>query len=345
MLLNQTASEYRDSRSQKGGNKMVGYVRALIVFASVVLLAIPLAFSPVCAAGKFKAAAVMPGTINDGSFNQSCYEGLKAIEKELGAEIAYSEKVSQADQAENLTDYARRGFDFVIAHGGEMDDATLKVAAKFPAVKFFVTNGAAKAANVASGGVNPSHYGYLCGVLGGKMTKTNKLATVSGNEFPLVLTVYQSFTKGVKDYKPNADVGIIYTGSWDDVAKAKEAAFAQIAKGVDVLFPVLDLATLGIIEGAREKNVYVFGFSKDQLDVAPKNILGSAIQNYGAVLLEVAKLVKEGGFVGGKTYSLGLETPGVTGLGRINDIVPKDVKDLLQTVTTDIIAGKIKTTP
>jgi basic membrane protein A len=287
----------------------------------------------------------MPGTITDGSFNQSCYEGLKAIEKQLGAEIAFSEKVSQADQVENITDYARRGFDLVIAHGGEMDDATLKVATKFPKVKFFVTNGAAKAPNVANGGVNPTHYGYLCGVVGGKMTKTNKLATVSGNEFPLVVTVYESFKKGVKDFNRKAEVGIVYTGSWDDVAKAKEAAFAQVAQGVDVLFPVLDLATLGIIEGAREKGVYVFGFSKDQLDVAPKNVLGSAIQNYGAVLLQVAKLAKEGKFVGGKTYSLGLETPNVTGLGRINDIVPKDVKDLVQKVTKDIIAGKIKIQP
>lgn len=301
-------------------------------------------FSPIAvqAVPKLKVAAVMPGTITDGSFNQSCYEGLKMIEKELGAEIAFTEKVSQADQAENLTDYARRGYDLVIAHGGEMDDAASKVAQKFPKVKFFVTNGKAKGPNIAHGGVNPTHYGYLCGVVGGKMTKTNKLACVSGNEFPLVVTVYEAFKKGAKDHNSKSEVGIIYTGSWDDVAKAKEAAFAQIAKGVDVLFPVLDLATLGIIEGAREKNVYVFGFSKDQLDIAPENILCSAIQNYGAVLLQVAKLVQAGKFEGGKTYSLGLETPGVTGPGRFGKMVPQSVKDLVKTATDDIVAGKIK---
>jgi basic membrane protein A len=319
------------------GTKVVFVFMAALSFVFIHSV-LPSAF----AAAKLRVAAVMPGTITDGSFNQSCYEGLKAIEKELGAEIAFSEKVSQADQVENLTDYARRGFDLVIAHGGEMDDAAQKVAAKFPKVKFFVTNGAAKAENLSNGGVNPTHYGYLCGVVGGKMTKTNKLATVSGNEFPLVVTVHESFKKGVRDFNPKAEVGIVYTGSWDDVAKAKEAAFAQIAKGVDVLFPVLDLATLGIIEGAREKGVYVFGFSKDQLDVAPKNVLGSAIQNYGAVLLQVAKLVKERKFDGGKTYSLGLESPNVTGLGRINKIVPNDVQGLVQKVTQDIVAGKIK---
>ncbi len=301
--------------------------------------------SPALGAREFKVAAVMPGTITDGSFNQSCYEGLKLIEKKLGAQIAFSERVSQADQVENIIDYARRGYDLIIAHGGEMDDAAMKVAKKFPKAKFFVTNGKAKGPNVANGSVNPVHYGYISGVVGAKMTKTNKLAFVSGNEFALVVAVYESFKKGVRDYNPDADVSIIYTGSWDDVAKAKEAALAQIAKGVDVLFPVLDLATLGIIEGAREKGVYVFGFSKDQLDVAPKNVLCSAIQNYSAILIHIAKLVKEGKFEGGKSYALGLETPGVTGLGRINKIVPQEVRDLVKKAEGDLISGRIKPYP
>jgi len=325
------------------GFEMAKKTRVLVICViALAFFVIGSGVSPAGAAGKFRVAAVMPGTITDGSFNQSCYEGLKMIEKQLGAEIAFTEKVSQADQVENIIDYARRGYDLVIAHGGEMDAAAVKVAKKFPKVKFFVTNGAAKGPNIAHGGVNPTHYGYISGVVGGKMTKTNKLAVVSGNEFPLVTTVYESFKKGVKDYNPKAEVSIIYTGSWDDVAKAKEAAFAQIAKGVDVLFPVLDLATLGIIEGAREKGVYVFGFSKDQLDVAPGNVLSSALQNYGAVLLSIAKLVKGGKFEGGKAYSLGLETPGVTGPGRINKVVPKEVKDLVNKATQDLIAGKIQ---
>ena len=52
----------------------------------------------------FKVAIVLPGTITDESFCQSGYEGLKLIEKELGAEIAYSERVSEADQVENIRD-------------------------------------------------------------------------------------------------------------------------------------------------------------------------------------------------------------------------------------------------
>ncbi|MDB4444234.1 BMP family protein [bacterium] len=291
-----------------------------------------------------KVAIVLPGTITDESFCQSGYEGLKLIEKELGAEIAYSERVSEADQVENIRDYARRGYDLVIAHGGQMDDAAKKVAAKFPKVKFFVTNGQATGPNIGNGGLNPTHFGYLVGLVGGKMTKSNKLAYITGNAFPLNDAVAGAFKAGVKDVNPKADVSVIFTGSWDDVAKAKEAAFAQISRGVDVLIPALNLATLGVIEGAREKGVYAIGFSRDQLHVAPDTVLCSAIQNYGAVLFHIARLVKEGKFEG-KSYMLGVETSGVTGIGKTNKVVSKDVIAIVEKAKQDLATGKITPYP
>ena len=69
-------------------------------------------------ADPFKAAIVMPGNITDQSWNQAGYEGLMNAKKALGIEVAFSEKVAQPDQAEALADYARRGYDVVIGHGG-----------------------------------------------------------------------------------------------------------------------------------------------------------------------------------------------------------------------------------
>jgi len=321
--------------------------RIRILTISIIVLAcfsILITISGAQEGGKIKVAIVLPGTITDGSFCQSGYEGLKMIEKELGAEIAYSERVAEPDQVENIRDYARRGYDLVIAHGGQMDDAAIKVANQFPKIKFFVTNGKAVGPNIANGGLNPTHFGYLVGVVGGKMTKTNKLAYITGNSFPLNDAVAASFQVAVKQYNPKAEVSVVFTGSWDDVAKAKEAAFAQVSRGVDVLLPALNLATLGVIEAAREKRVYAIGFSRDQLDVAPDTVLCSAIQDYGAVLFHIATLVKQGKFEG-KSYILGAETPGVTGVGKINKVVPQEVKDLVKKATNDLITGKVKPYP
>ncbi len=70
--------------------------------------------------------------ITDKAWNQAGYTGLTEIKSNLGAETAYIEKVGQADQAEALSDFARRGFNVVYAHGGQFDAAIKQVAPQFP---------------------------------------------------------------------------------------------------------------------------------------------------------------------------------------------------------------------
>ena len=114
--------------------------------------------------------------------------------------------------------------------------------------------------------------------------------------------------------------------------------FAQIARGVDVLIPALNLASLGVIEAAREKGVYAIGFSRDQLHVAPDTVLCSAVQNMGAVLFHIAKLTKEGKFEG-KSYWFGAETPGISGVGKVNKVVPQEVRDLVEKRASRVLKG------
>jgi basic membrane protein A len=316
-----------------------------ICIAVLVCFATAAPLQEVSAAEKFRVAIVLPGSITDQSFNQTGYEGLKRIEKELGAEVAYTENVSDADQVENLRDYARRGYDLVIAHGGQFDDAALKVASQFPKVKFFVTNGRAKGPNISGGGINPTHMGYLSGIVAGKLSKTGKLAWITGASFPLNDANAGSFAAGAKSVNPNAELSVVFTGNWDDVAKAKEAAIAQIARGVDILVPALNLASLGVIEAAREKGVFAIGFSRDQLKVAPETVLCTIIQDYGIVNFQIAKLVKEGKFEGGKSYEMGAETPGVTGIGTPNKIISEETLEMVKKATEDLVSGKVKPYP
>ena len=97
--------------------------RVFLLTFSLILFSSPLAWGE-----EFKAAMLIPGVITDKSASQSGYEGMVLAEKELGIEIAYSEKVAQPDQAEALADYARRGYNLVIGHGGEFQDAVNRVA-------------------------------------------------------------------------------------------------------------------------------------------------------------------------------------------------------------------------
>jgi basic membrane protein A and related proteins len=327
-------------------SKNVGAICFVVVMSMMFIYSL----TPTLAADKFKVAALFPGSINDATFNQSGYEGLKKIERELGAEISFIEKVPGANEEENMLDYARRGYNLIIAHGGQMDNSALKVAKRFPKVKFFVTNGGASGPNISHGGINQNHYGYVTGMLAARMTKTNKVSFISAQNFPFVVSVYEAIKKGAVATKPKVEVSAVYTGDWEDVHKAKEAAFAEIAKGSDVLFPYLNFAKLGILDAAREKDIYAFGEIASanekeidrQFNVAPKNTLAIVLMNYGEVLFNIAKLVKSGKFEGGKSFFLGLETPGITGFLRENKVIPKEVLEEIKKAKQDIIAGKIK---
>ena len=290
---------------------------------------------------KLKVAAALPGIITDKGWNQAAFEALKKLEKEMGAKIAYTERVAQPDQVEVMSDYARRGFDVVFGHGGEFDAAGQQVAERFSKTKFVITAGTITGPNLASVQINVFQMGFLAGVVAGQMTKTNKIAAIVAQKFKSTDNMLAGYAQGAKFVNPSIQVFSSYTGDWNDIGKAKEAALAHIAKGADIIWPVLDHALLGVLDATKEKNIYALGFTGDQLDLAPKQILTSALQNIGTAMVEITKLAVAGKFQG-KVYVFGLETPNATGVGRYNPVVPKSVRDKVEEVERLFIAEKIK---
>ncbi len=320
-----------------------GGLRGTMSVAVALAVAIALAAAPMPAArgaAPLKVAAALPGIITDKGWNQAAYEALRQMQKQLGAQIAYTERVAQSDQTEVLGDYARRGFDVVFGHGGEFDAAAKQVAQRFPKTKVIVSAGTVTGCNLASVQVNVFQMGYLTGTVAGMMTKSNKVAAILAQKFQQTDEMLLGYTEGARAVNPNVTVSSSYTGDWNDVGKAKEAAIAHIAQGADVVWPILDHALVGVFDAVKEKNVYALGFTGDQLDLAPKNILTSGLQRIGVAMVEMVKLVAAGKF-SGKVYVFGLEV-GATGLGRYNPVVPQKVKDKVTEVKQALLAGRIK---
>ena len=84
-----------------------------------------------------KAAMLLPGSVNDQSWNAIGFAGLNKL-KEMGYEVAYSENVSPADQIETMKDYASRGFSPVIGHSGRFLSAAQRVGPDFDKTWFIV---------------------------------------------------------------------------------------------------------------------------------------------------------------------------------------------------------------
>lgn len=321
---------------------MVKYPGAQLwtAIAASVLVAAALVAPSGAATGNLKVAAALPGIITDKAWNQSAFEGLKMMEKQIGAQIAYTERVAQPDQAEVLSDYARRGFDVVFAHGGEFDAAGKQVAGRFPKTKFVIDNGTNTGPNLADLQINHFQVAFLGGFVAGKMTKTNKIAVVAAEKFKAIEDLIAGYTQGAKHAKPGVEVFVTFTGDWDNVGKGKEAALAHIAKGADVVMPILDHALVGVIDAVKEKNVYGVGYVADQLDLAPKNILTSVRENMSVAMFTMAKTVAAGNFQG-KNYVIGLENPEVARLGTYNSVVPQDIRAQAEDIKKLLISKKI----
>ena len=247
------------------------------------------------AATPFRVALLTPGSIRDGGWNQSAYEGLERIQKELGAEVAHQETKTPQDFQAGFRDFAARGFDLVFGHGFEFQDAAAAVAKDYPKTVFVTTSGSTVRENVAPIVFELEDATYLLGFAGARLSKTGKLGAVGGVKIPSVASTFTAFEGGAKAARPDAQVGVSYIGGWTDTAAAREAALAQIAGGADVLIHNANEAAAGFFQAVSESpGVLVFGANKNQNDASPEHVLASATLDVPAALVLVAKEVKSG---------------------------------------------------
>lgn len=296
------------------------------------------------APGAFKVALLLPGEHDDKSWSQVGYEGLKLIEKELGAQVAYTANVSETDAEKVARQYANEDYNFIVGHGGEYVPAFEIVAKEFPQIKFAVVGGyAGNNENFGALGFRADEIGYLPGVVAALKTKTNKLAFIGGVDYPDPKINAEAFVKGAKSVNPKVEVSIEWVGSWSDVDKAAEIARAQIAAGADVLTANADTAGLGVIEEAKKAGVYAIGWSVDQNDLAPQTVLTSGIQQTPGIFLEGATLVQQGRWEG-KQYRFGLQE-GVQELAPFHGLLTPEEEAKVKAIQEDILTSKIDVAP
>ncbi|MGE4562395.1 MAG: BMP family protein [Rhodospirillales bacterium] len=312
--------------------------RRIVISAAAAVLAAS-AFGGSVGAAEKKVAIVLPGSITDRAFNQVLYEGIVLVNKELGLETAYSEKVKQADQSEHLEDYARRGYGLVFGAGGEFVESTKRAARRYKDTQFVCIN-CAKPEGVAVVGYNNHAVGYILGFVGGAMSKSGKLGIVAGQKIKPVLDIADGMRKGMKDATGGGEVLITYTNDWDDVAKAKEAAFGQVSQGADGVVPYLDNGIVGVMQGLEEKGAWGLGAITNLNDSWPKTNLVSVVQDWRQAILHYAALYKEGKHES-KNYLFSMGSKPLS-LGTVNAKVSADTKAKLKQIVADMKSGKWK---
>src|SRR6266511_3411644 len=286
--------------------------RRPLVIVLTTVLALGFGATSVLSQGAGKVAMLLPGSVNDQSWNAAGYAGLLKL-KDKGMEIAYSENVQAADHVEAMKDYARRGFSPVIGHSGRFLSAAQRVGPEFGKATFLVGSGSGGQGNVISLDVANEQYAYVVGVLAGKMTKTGKVGAVAGLEgLPNMIASMGGFRLGARSVKPDIEVKIVYLQSMEDPAAAKEAVFSLIAGGADVIGGKLNAGHAGIIQAAKEKGVYTIGRSLGHTAIAPDRVLTNIAEKWGEVYVAAVMHLKAGKLAG-NYVAYGYNSSGTTG--------------------------------
>ena len=146
---------------------------AMVVGALALLLVVALAGAAFAASGKKAAAGdtclvTDVGGLNDRSFNQSAYAGLKKAQKDLGIDGRVVTSTTGADYIPNLLSCVKGGADLTIGVGFLMADALAAVAQQFPNSKFAIIDYdysalTGKPANVRGILFREQEAGYLAG--------------------------------------------------------------------------------------------------------------------------------------------------------------------------------------
>jgi basic membrane protein A and related proteins len=244
------------------------------------------------ASNSFKVALLTPGPVSDAGWNAAAYEGLELIKSKLGADTALVQTKSPADFEDAFRDFASRGFDLIFAHGFEYTDSALEVARSFPNTYFVVSSGSESSANVASITFNVDEATYVEGVLAAGVSKSGVVGAVGGIELPSIKLFFEGFKRGFLAGNPKGRILISYTGNFDDVGAAKEAALAQISQGADVLIHNADAAGLGVFLAAEQGHAFAFGVFTNQNNVAPDVVLASAVTSTPLAFLKIATEVR-----------------------------------------------------
>jgi basic membrane protein A len=320
--------------------RRVSFLFAILTLLALVLSACGQAATEAPAEEKTKVAVMFPGVVTDQSWNQFGYEGLVHAQEECGVEIAYSEDVSQDEQIEVLRKYAVEGYDIIIGHGGEYADSIGIVGKEYPDLQFGVADGDPMADNVSATTLGFRQMGYMAGILACEMTETDHVAYVVGEILECTDCGAEGFTLGVETCGRDVEITYIATGSWSDVAKAREAGLALIDEGVDVLWHMLDTADAGLISAAEDMGVYAIGLYRDSSSLGPNAILGSTLGSPGAMIYELAC----GRGVPQEVIYVDVNTPDGIDIHMTN-LTPEDVQQKVYDALEKMRSGEIHIEP
>lgn len=290
------------------------------------------------------------GKVDDKSFNQSAWEGVQRVQRELGAEVKFLETTDPKDYGKNIDQFGQDGYDVIVTVGFAIGQSTQEAAAKYKNVKFIGVDQFQEKPieNLAGLIFDEDKAGYLAGALAGLLTKSGTIGAVLGTDLvPPVVKFGKGYEAGAKAVKPDIKVLTAYhpgglARGFSDPDWGKATTQQMIQQQADIIFGAGGNTGNGALLGALERNVLAIGVDTDQWETLPQVhpvLVSSAMKLITPGVFDLVKTIADGTFKGGNQT-------GQVGLAPFHDNdskVPADVKDRLQQIDAGLKSGAIRT--
>lgn len=318
----------------------VWLVLSLVVILGMLVTACGPTATPTPAA-KFKIAYIYIGPPGDLGWTYEHDRGRKVMEQELGdqVEVTYIESVPEGpDAARVIRQYAQQGYNMIFATSFGYMDPMVEVAQEFPKVYFEHCSGYKTADNMSTYFGKIEQPRYLSGIVAGKMTKSNIIGYVAAFPIPEVIRGINAFTLGARSVNPNVEVRVVWTNTWYDPVKEREAAVALLDQGADIIAQHQD--TTEPQKAAQERGALSIGYDSDMRKFVGDSVLTSPVWNWGVYYTQTVKDAIAGNW---KTHQYwGGMKEGVVGLADFSPKVPGDVVNTVNDVKAKMVSGEME---
>lgn len=289
-----------------------------------------------------KIVLILPGSIDDQSWNASNNAGAKACDEALGTSIEVVESVPVEEFEATFTEYGEKGYDLVMSAGSQFDEACAAVAPGYPETTFTVINGqVSETENMVP--VFPKEYegSYLAGIVAGYATENGKFAVMGGeSNAPMVklMDTYEAAALGVCEERgiEGAEANRSFLNTWTDVSITKSMTDQMIDNGADTVFCYSNEGASGAVQSAEEKGAIFVAFAANKNEESDC-VAASLNMNWAGVYPWIIEGVAKGELTGAQ--QVGVKEGVFEAL--LTDNVSDECKAAVEKAIEDISAGNV----
>lgn len=288
---------------------------------------------------KLKVAFVYIGPTGDAGWTTRHDEGRKMLQEKLGdkVETTFVENVPEGATAQRtFEDLARKGNGLIFGTSFGYMDPMLAAAKKYPDTTFMHATGFKTAKNLGTYAGAAEQAAYLAGIAAGAAAKNNKLGYLAPFPIPEVIRGLNALMLGARSVNPDATMQVVWTSTWFDPDKEKQAAQGLADSGVDVIGMQQDSPAAGRV--AQDAGLKWAGHNDNMERFAPEAWLTGPLWNWGPFYTETARKVLDGSWKSEQYY--GTMADGMVKLAPLGKSVSDETAKLIEEKKQATIDGE-----